>query len=325
MKNCLLVLIAGAMLCVPFGCNRQDDEGPASYDRDVDGPPVARRTPLPDYDIIDKPSAVRNRREALRESIDDTSGGAEDLTGPKSEASEDEIAEVKEVIEKVLATKDAEDDSEAFAFFEEDAATAVKEITQGTKDIQAKALALDAIMETKFGAQYPDSVKAKNKQMQTKSLGPSSAAEMLGEISMDQLVFTKIGEKIVATGSRKDKFILSKTADGWKIGFDKNTREMIGVLRELLKGTTKLLEALSAGVEDDSITADNIEDKAKALAEQHVKPFAEKFAAIMMKAMAGAMDGAPDDGTAPDDAGNADTATQPAAGGAATTDADDDI
>ena len=306
MKNCLLVLVAGVMLCVPFGCDSRSDEDPVAYDRDVDGPPAAIKTPLPDYDIIGSPSVVRDRRQAFRESSGDTSppgdtsGGGEDLTGPAVDASEDEIAEVKTVIQKVLDTKDAEDDSAAMAFFDEDAATAVKEIMQGVKDIKQKALALDSTMETKFGAQYPEGVKANNKKMRTKPMGPSSAAEMLGEISMNQLVFKKIGEKIVATSSKNDKFVLSKTADGWKIGFDKKGRKRIDICRELQKGAAKMLDTLSAGVDDGSITADTVEGKAAELTKEHVAPAQKK-----LKAMSGDAD--------------ADTTTRPADGGGATT------
>ena len=317
MKNCLLVLVAGVMLCVPLGCERRSEEDPVSYDRDVDGPPVVIKTPLPDYEIIGKPDVVAKRRRAFQESSGDTSSGGgksgaggADPIGPETPASADEIAEVKAVFEKVLATKDSGDDSAAMAFFDDEAATAISEITRGTKDIQAKSLALHSLMETKFGAEYPDSFKQKNEQMQTQAMGPSSAVEILGDVSMDQLVFTKIGDKVVAAGPKNEKFVLSKTADGWKIGFDKNAREMVGVLRELLKGATKMLDTLSAGVEDGSITADNVEAKGAELTEQLVAPVQKKLMAIMMKAMAGAMGGGPGDTVPPGGA-----ATQPAGSG----------
>jgi len=322
MKNCLLILVAGVMLCVSPGCQRGVDEDPVSYDRDVDGPPVVIKTPMPDYDVIDKPRAVVRRRAALLGAGDGSSGGTSggaDLTGPVGKASADEVAEVKAVIEKVLATKDSGDDSAAMAFFSDEAATAIQAITQGTKAVQAKSLALHSLMETKFGAQYPDSVKAKNEKMQTEGLGPSSPADIFAEVSMEQLVFSKIGDKVVATGAKNDKFVFSKTAEGWKIGFDKNAREMLGVLGELLKGTTKMLDTMKAGIDDGSITSDNVEAKATELTNQHVKPIAEKFAAMMMKAMTGAGATPPaDGGAAPADGGAAPAAkatTQPAGSG----------
>jgi|GEM_PF-3132690 len=320
MKNCLFVLVVGLMLSVPFGCDRGVDEDPVSYEREVDGPPVSIRTPMRDYDIIGKPTAVARRRAALLADSGDTSsddtGGGVDLSGPSSPASADEIAEVKAVIEKFLATKDSGDESAAMAFFSDEAATAIQKITQGTKDIQAKALALHSLMETKFGAQYPDALKERNEKMQIEAIGPSSASEILGEVSMDQLTFTKIGEMVVATGPKKNKFVFSKTAEGWKIGFDKDTREMVGVLSELLTGSMKMLDGITAGINDDSITPDNVEAKTAALVSEHVEPAQKKLMAIMMKAMSGALGGAPDGGVTPP-AGGGD-ATPPAGGGGVT-------
>ena len=72
MRNCLLILVAGVLLCVPFGCNRDTDEDPVSYERDVDGPPVANIAPMVDYEIIGDPKVVAKRRQIFRESIADT-------------------------------------------------------------------------------------------------------------------------------------------------------------------------------------------------------------------------------------------------------------
>ena len=71
MRNCLLILVAGVLLCVPFGCNRDNDDDPVVYERGVDGPPAAIITPMPDYEIIGKPSVVARRRTALRAEIFD--------------------------------------------------------------------------------------------------------------------------------------------------------------------------------------------------------------------------------------------------------------
>jgi hypothetical protein len=68
MRNCLLILVAGVMLCVPFGCNRDTSDDPVAYERDVDGPPVAIKTALSDYEIIGDPKTVARRSEKLQES-----------------------------------------------------------------------------------------------------------------------------------------------------------------------------------------------------------------------------------------------------------------
>ena len=248
-----------------------------------------------------------------------------DLSGPSSPASADETAEVKAVIERVIATKDSGDESAALAFFSDEAGTAIMEMTKGVKDIQAKSLALHSLMETKFGAQYPDALKVQNEQMRTTPAGLSSAADVFRDVSMDQLVFTKIGERVVAKGPKNESFVFSKTAEGWKIEFDKQSREMMGVLGEVVKGTAKMLNTMTAGINDDSITPDNAEAKVSALAAQLVEPAMKKMAALMMKAMSGALDGgaAPaDGGAAPADGGvaPADGGAAPADGGAAPAD-----
>ena len=71
MRICLLILVAGVLLCVPFGCNRDTDDDPVTYERDVDGPPVVNQTPMRDYEIIGKPRVVAKRRKALQEGVVD--------------------------------------------------------------------------------------------------------------------------------------------------------------------------------------------------------------------------------------------------------------
>ena len=320
MKNCLLVLVAGIMLCVPLGCDRQVEEDPVSYERDVDGPPVVIRTPMPDYDVIGKPSVVRSRREALLASSGDAASGDAasgdvDLSGPVTAASDGEVGEVKAVIEAILATKAGGDDSAAIVFFDEDTAASIKGMKQATEALQAKVLALDLLMEDKFGAQYPAKVKENIKKMPTETAGSTSATGILGAVSIEQLIFGKIGEKVVATGPQNAKYIFTKTVDGWRLGLDKGKQEMVGILGELLQATVKMVDGMTAGINDGSITADNVEAKGEELGNQHVKPIEEKLAKIMMKAMG---DAAPADG----DAAPADGAAAPADGDAAPADGD---
>jgi len=291
MKNCLLILIAGAVLCVPLGCNRDESEEPAAYERDVDGPPVAIRTSIPDYEIIGDPSAVARRRQVFKGGVADAgsgSSGGGGLTGPETEASQEEIAQVKDVIAKVMATEDG-DKTAALAFFDDEASTSLKGIMQAHADLQAKALALDSLMETKFGLQYPATVRAKIKKIPGETKSPSSPAELIDGASMDQLSFTKIGDKIVVTTPKKRKLVFSSTNAGWKIGFDKDSRELVGLFTEMLSASTKMLDAATAGVEDGSITADNVEMKMAELAEQIVAPVGQKLMMLMMKAMGEAM------------------------------------
>ena len=140
MRNCLLVLIAGVMLCVPLGCNQGGDEEPATYERDVDGPPVALYSSMLDYEIIGDPAEVARRRQLFQEGVEDTDKGdvgSGDLTGPEGDASEDEIAEVKDVIAQIMATADAGDETVALALFDENAGAAVQSLTGGLEALQA--------------------------------------------------------------------------------------------------------------------------------------------------------------------------------------------
>jgi hypothetical protein len=265
----------------------------------------------------------------MLESAGDTSsggesGGGEDLTGPESEASADETAEVKAVIEQVLATKDAGDDSAGMGFFNDEAVTAIQEIIQGAKDVQAKAMGLNSLMEEKFGQEYPQNVRDKYKKMQTEAMGPLSAAEMLADVSMEQLGFTKIGDKVVATGPGDNKLVFSKTAEGWKIGYDKAGREQMKVVSELLKAVITTIDAVKAGLDDDSINVDNVEAKDTGLDEQHIEPVRQKMKAMGEGGAAPADgDAAPADGDAAPadgDAAPADGGAAPADGGAAPAD-----
>ncbi len=331
MRNCLLVLIAGVMLCVPLGCNQGGDEEPATYERDVDGPPVALYSSMPDYEIIGDPAEVARRRQLFQEGVEDTDQGdvgSGDLTGPEGDASEDEIAEVKDVIAQIMATADAGDETVALALFDENAGAAVQSLTGGLEALQAKALALDSLMQTKFDQQYPDTVKAKIGAIPEATECPKTAAELIDGASPEQLVFTKIGEKIVVTTPQKRKFVFAKSDIEWKVGFEKSTTELVGVYTEILTASTKLIDDTTAGLDDGTITADNVEIKITEFDEQFVAPAKQKLAAIQAAATGAGAEpvddgaGAPVDDTTPP-AGAGDTTITPAPADDATAPAGD--
>jgi len=279
MKNCLLIMIAGMMICVSLGCNRESQEDPVAWSKDADGQPSAITKPILDYEIIGKPSEVAKRRMTFKEGVDDgssgggDSGGSTDPTGPSTPASDEEIAEVKVVLEQVFSAKTDGDDAAVLECVDEAAATALGGMKDDAEGASTQAAALEDALQTKFDAAYPPEVKAAITKMRTDLSALASPSGVMEEVSMDQLIFKKIEEKLVAAGPGDVKYILAKTADGaWKIALDKAKTDKIAALGELTAACLKVVKALEAGVEDTSITADNIAAKTTELIEESVAP-----------------------------------------------------
>jgi len=322
MRNCVLVLIAAVMLCVPLGCNRGGDEQPEVYERDVDGPPVAISSPIPDYEIIGDPAAVARRRRALEEGVideggDDPSGGGNELTGPESEASQEEIGQIKDVVTRIMATDDLGDKFAALESFDGEGKKVMQDLMQASDSLQTAANALDTAMETKFGLQYPAEVRARIKTMHSETNIPSTAGGVIEGGSPEQFIFKKIGDQVVVTTPGKRTLVFSNIDAEWKVGFDNKGKEALGLFTEKLGALSQVVAGVSAGVEDGSVTADNVEARINELTGQLVAPVDQKIKAAMGEATGGADAGAGDgtdpagDGTDPADGG-----ADPAGGGA---------
>ena len=103
---------------------------------------------------------------------------------------------------------------------------------------------------------------------------------------------------------------------------------MVGVYTEILTASTKLIDDTTAGLDDGTITADNVEIKITEFDEQFVAPAKQKLAAIQAAATGAGAEpvddgaGAPVDDTTPP-AGAGDTTITPAPADDATAPAGD--
>jgi len=349
MKNFWLIFAAALAMATVLGCDRQAQEEPVPYDRAVDGPPSIVQPSLRDYDIISDPKTVINRIRQARDAAADTGGGTKsggDPSGTGRPASDAEVTQVKETLAKFVAAKDAGEAADVLALFDSDSTATTNKMTEALTKVQTKAVVLATLMETKFGDQLPPKVKKNVQEMTGSPEGMLTPSTMLAAIPpVDQLTMTSFGQKIVAEGPNKQKFVFSKAGDGWLIALSDDQKALLDVFTELFVASEKIVDALKAGIDDGSITAMNIEAKGDKLAEEMIGPLKDKLTAIMMKALQGAMGGAvdggntgggtglpPDDdaggGTAPppDDGAGGGTAPPPddGAGGGTAPKADDD-
>ncbi|MBT3198984.1 MAG: hypothetical protein HN350_03620 [Phycisphaerales bacterium] len=302
MKNCLLILVAGVILCVPFGCNRDADTDPVAYDRDVDGPPVAIIPDVPDYDIIGEPSVVAKRRLALQEAAGSAADngdtpvatGDADPTGPEGDLSDDELTAARELVLKIRLANEEGDIEAGLACLSEKTSTTLKGLITSTGDIQAKVAELDAQMQTTFDAAYPDQTKESLNNLPELIKPVATLEGIFGTFTDDQLSFTKIGEQLIATAPQKIKLIYTKGDDDeWKIAFGQDMQAIMTIAAEYIIAVDSLATTLTAGVKDGTITAQGVQAKTDELIELNITPVKNK----LIEAQGGAVD---DDTADPD-------------------------
>ena len=301
MKNCLLALIAGLLLCVAFGCNNNDTEEPEAYDKEVDGPVATVRTPIADYDVIGDPAEVIKRRRAFHESIMEAAMGSGesaaggDLDGPSAPASDEEASAIKVVVESLITAKDAEDENTALSLLDTEANEAMTALKTSVEDLASRRIAVDLHIETKFGApQYPKPIKDWLKKVSDDVKAMMPVWGLIGDAASEQLTFGKVGEKIVADGPGASRWVFSKEGDVWKLGLTKKDRDKAALIGELANAAVEMFNALGAGAEDGTITVDNIEAQRVELEKKFVDPVKAKLAALEAQT---APAGDPDAGT----------------------------
>lgn len=109
------------------------------------------------------------------------------------------------------------------------------------------------------------------------------------KIRFDDIQFKQEGQEVAVTGPQGLKMRFAKVGVDWKMKLPPEAKLLIQTLlpmfNELLGGFNKVVDEMTAGVNDGSVTKDNLEARAEELQKKHVGPVMEKFFEGMMKDM----------------------------------------
>lgn len=294
MKCWTIVLVTALMLGAHAGCENKAPEEASEFDREIDGPPgIIRRSPT-NYDLITDPAVVAARGTATAvETPGDSSGSgmsaaAADALLPR--ATGNDIEDVKRTIEKLSEAAKGADATAIGAFMDQELREVFQDLTRRGAALEKSAASLVEAARKKFGGELPAEFKASVEKVKSEVTGVPLPAQVLAAMPLDQLTFMKEGDQVVVTTEDDQKFYFTKVGQVWKIQLDPKWKAIVGALKDVLIAGDKLMATLKTGIEDGSITPENVNDKVRELGEQIMAPARGK----MMKLMGGAPDaGAP--------------------------------
>jgi len=281
MKRWTIMLVTALMLGAHAGCENKAPEEASEFDREIDGPPgIIRRSPT-NYDLISDPAVVAAREAgaAVETSADSSGSGmspaAADALLPR--ATGNDIEDVKRTIEKLSEAAKGPDATAIGAFMDPKMREVFADLTRRAAALKKSAAALAETARKKLGAEAPAELKAKMDEMVSKCTPKPLPTEVLAAIPPDQLTFMKEGNEVVVTSQDNQKFYFAKAGQVWKMHLGPQSNAMVGVLKDMLIATDKFMTALKTGIDDGSITPDNVNDKAKELTEQIMAPVTGKM------------------------------------------------
>jgi len=290
MKHVILVFGLAAAVVVGIGCDRQDpSEQPEPYDPNVDAPPNV---------LVEAPSNVPRGGGSLASAAKPKPaepkpaepkpaepGPTEPAPTEPPAGSGESIAEVKQLLTDAVAAAEEGSNDKLVALFPTEIGKAILALDPRMKVMEQKSADFAQLVQDKLGAEMPES--AKGMTGGGKEGGFGSPLDELANMTVETMTFKAVGDKVSVTDEEGEENIFARTADGWKIEVPPQMAQVIGVLGEVLDGTEKFLDTLTAGVNDGSITKENLEAKIEEVSKTTVLPAMMKLMAIMMSGMGG--------------------------------------
>lgn len=285
MKHVILVLALVAVVVVGVGCNRQDaSERPEPYDPNVDAPPNV---------LVEAPSNVPRGGGGLASAAKPKPAEPKPAepkpTEPKPAepkpaepgANDDKnIAEVKQLLTDAVAAAKAGSNDKLIALFPTETGQLLVALTPRTEALKTKSADFAQLVQDKLGTELPESAKGMT--------GGGDEGGMLSplddfiKMDVEAMVFRGMEGKVSVDDGGGEGKTFVQTAEGWKLEVPPQASQGIGVLGEVLDGTEKFLDTLTAGVNDGSITKENLEAKVEEVSKTTVLPAMMKLMAIMM-------------------------------------------
>ncbi len=287
------VLVGLVVLALARGCERGEPlDEPKVYDPAVDAPPstiMVRPNPL----------LLANQVEIAKRSPKVTPAPAPAAPARAGGAS---IDSVKATLLQLLDVVEADLIDAVPDFFVPEDSAMVRSVVADLPAIQEKLATVGRLVRERFGVDLP----AEQIQMATGKRGMALATWMDRAILMAEpspLQFLPQGDKIVVSRDGQEPITLVNLDGTWKIQLSPEERVMVGMAGEVVKATAAMADALIAGINDGTITRDNLQAQMQALQQRHLGPIMAKLAETTSGATAEAAGAGPgarvEEGVAP--------------------------
>ena len=191
-------------------------------------------------------------------------------------ASADSIDEVRQTIEKMKAVSPDQGFGALAEFFVDTDARTFAQIDKKISIVEDKQKALESLVQSKLRIELPESVDQAAGQM-------NSSPDELASINSESL--TVVGNTVVGVDNSGEKMTFVKVGNDWKIQLSARQRKIVGFLSEATAATEKYFDALTAGVNNGTLTKANFEAKAQEIGQKIMAPVMMKIMMIMMQEM----------------------------------------
>ena len=256
-----LVLVAAMASCE----KEQPPERTTEYSPSVDAPPT-NLVVHPNRDLLADQSKVADDAAAQLASV------AERGKKPKAGPTDPKAVAVAGIMGKLIEAGKAGQTAALTPFFDPADGEEMRGVLASMAEIPAAWSELAGMLKAKSIANIPPSIK---QTMEKIAGGPPLIA--LGEIAPDSLDYKLDGNSVVVTGAGTPLRFAPGPQNSWLFKLSPEDHAMYQAAGELAKAQARFVKTLSGGLSDGSVTPENLDEKAKALSEEIVKPAVEKL------------------------------------------------
>jgi hypothetical protein len=192
---------------------------------------------------------------------------------------DDPVEEVKQVMRR-MAQDFADQDAAALASHFQKPAV-VQPLLAGVMEIQTKQKRLEELITGKLGMDMSEDLfeGPGGPGGQIGPPTPPSPDELTRKLDAGDFTFTQAGDTVllneVSSPGEPEKFI---QVDGrWKMAVAEEEEAMFSMMGDVVTGMNRFLTEMIEGIESDEITRDNLEQRGKALGDEHVAPAMAKM------------------------------------------------
>jgi hypothetical protein len=261
-KWALGLVLAAAMV----GCEKdQPPDRTTEYNPGVDAPP-SNLVVHPNRDLLADQARVAEDATAQLAAI------AERGKKPKAGPTDPKAIAVAGIVAKLIEAAKAGQAAALTALFDPADGEEMKGVLGSMAEIPAAWSEMANLLKEKKVTDIPASVKG---AMDKIPGGPPLIA--LGDIVVDNLDYKVDGNSVVVTGAGTPIRFAPGPQNSWLIKMSPEDHTMYQAAAELSKAQAKFIKTLTSGLADSSVTPENLDEKAKALTEEVVKPAVEKL------------------------------------------------